>query len=47
MLQQRPASSARLLILMMQLGFGLAVVAGASWGVWFVIGAPIIAAVLP
>jgi hypothetical protein len=39
--------AAHLLLLLVQLGFGLLIVAGASWALWLVIVAPVIAVLLP
>jgi len=40
-------SAAHLAVLLLQLGFGLAVVGGGTWALWFVVAAPLIAAVIP
>jgi len=40
-------SSAHLAVLLLQLGFGLAVVGGGTWALWVVVAAPLIAAVIP
>lgn len=36
-----------LVVLLMQLSFGLALVVGGTWGLPFVVAAPLIAAVMP
>jgi len=40
-------SAIHLAVLLLQLGFGLAVVAGGAWALWVVVAAPLIAAVMP
>jgi len=40
-------SAAHLAVLLLQLGFGLAVVGGGTWALWVVVAAPLIAAVIP
>lgn len=39
--------SLRFLVFMLQLAFGLALVAGAGWAFWFVVAAPLLAVFVP
>lgn len=40
-------SALRFLLLLVQLAFGLVVIAGGAWALWVVVAAPIVAALIP